>query len=108
MCAERNAMSPEEVRTFLLDGTRTAKLATTKQDGSPHVVPVWFVLDGDALVFTTWHLSLKAKNLSRDPRASVCVDDQAPPYSFVQVNGTVMFEYDLGELRTWATRIGAR
>jgi hypothetical protein len=40
------------VREFLAAGTRTAKVATVRKDGSPHVTPVWFVLDGNDLVFT--------------------------------------------------------
>ena len=40
-------MSDEERRAFLLEGTRTGKLATIRRDGRPHVVPIWFLLDGD-------------------------------------------------------------
>jgi nitroimidazol reductase NimA-like FMN-containing flavoprotein (pyridoxamine 5'-phosphate oxidase superfamily) len=39
-------MSKKEIEKFLMHGTFTAKLATVKKDGSPHVVPIWFVLDG--------------------------------------------------------------
>ena len=53
-------MSKKEIRNFLMQGTLTGKLATVKQDGSSHVVPIWFVLDkgnskgkvGD-IIFTT-------------------------------------------------------
>ena len=38
-------MSKNEIRNFLMQGTLTGKLATVKKDGSPHVVPIWFVLD---------------------------------------------------------------
>ena len=38
-------MTKTEIRKFLTQGTFTAKLATVKKDGSPHVVPIWFVLD---------------------------------------------------------------
>jgi nitroimidazol reductase NimA-like FMN-containing flavoprotein (pyridoxamine 5'-phosphate oxidase superfamily) len=54
------AMSAEEARAFLLERPRTAKLATVRADGRPHVAPVWFELDGDDLVFTTWHTTVKA------------------------------------------------
>ncbi len=47
-------------------------MATVRNDGRPHVVPIWFDLDGDDLVFTTWHTSVKAANLRRDPRVSIC------------------------------------
>lgn len=46
-------MTRDEWRAFLLDGTRTAKLATVRPDGRPHVAPVWFDLDGDEIVSTT-------------------------------------------------------
>jgi hypothetical protein len=38
-------MSKKEIRKFLMQDTFTGKLATIKKDGSPHVVPIWFVLD---------------------------------------------------------------
>ena len=101
-------MTPEQARDFLERGTRTGKVASTRADGSPHVTPVWFVLDGDDVVFTTHVTSVKGRTLRRDPRAVLCVDDDAPPYSFVIVEGTVKLTEDVDELVEWATRIGAR
>jgi PPOX class probable F420-dependent enzyme len=101
-------MSIDEIRTFLLERPRTAKLATVRADGRPHIAPVWFDLDGEALVFTTWHATVKAANLRRDPRVSLCVDDDAPPFAFVIVEGTVTLSEDPAELRTWAARIAGR
>jgi PPOX class probable F420-dependent enzyme len=101
-------MSPEEARAFLLERPRTAKLATVRADGRPHVAPVWFDLAGEDLVFTTWHTTVKAANLRRDPRVSLCVDDEAPPFAFVLVEGTAALSEDLDELRHWATRIAGR
>jgi nitroimidazol reductase NimA-like FMN-containing flavoprotein (pyridoxamine 5'-phosphate oxidase superfamily) len=46
-------MTPVEYESFLLDRPRTAKLAIVREDGRPHVVPVWFDLDGDGFIFTT-------------------------------------------------------
>jgi PPOX class probable F420-dependent enzyme len=101
-------MTPEEVRAFLGHGTRTAKLATSGPGGRPHVMPVWFVLDGDDLVFTTWGDSVKGRNLRRDPRAAVVVDDEAAPYAFVHLRGHVTVSEDLEELLRFATAIGGR
>lgn len=47
-------MTPEEYRAFILEGTRTAKLATVRADGRPHVAPVWFLLDGERIVAVPW------------------------------------------------------
>ncbi|GHO44456.1 PPOX class F420-dependent oxidoreductase [Ktedonospora formicarum] len=97
-----------QVRSFLLDGTRTGKIATVRSDHRPHVVPVWFNLDGDEIVFTTGKDSLKAKNLRRDGLVAMCVDDEHPPYAYVEIEGNVSFSEDSKELLIWATRIGGR
>jgi PPOX class probable F420-dependent enzyme len=101
-------MSPDEYKSFLLNEARTAKLATVRRDGRPHVAPVWFDLDGDDLVFTTWHESVKAANIGRDPRVSLCVDEETPPFAFVLVEGMARAEADAPDLLYWATRIAGR
>ncbi len=101
-------MTTAEWKNFLLHGTRTGKLATSRQDGRPHVVPIWFDLDGETLVFTTGHDSVKAINIQRDPRVSICVDDQTPPFAFVQIEGTAVLSDHPADLLYWATRIGGR
>ena len=101
-------MSHDEWRTFVQAGTRTGKLATVRADGSPHVVPVWFVLDDDDIVFTTGASTVKGKAIARDPRVALVVDDERPPFGFVAIQGRAQTSDDLAELRTWATRIGAR
>jgi PPOX class probable F420-dependent enzyme len=101
-------MTPDEIRAFLLEGTRTAKLAVTRRDGSPHVVPVWFVLDGDDIVFTTAANNVKGNSIRRDGRIAICVDDERPPFAFVSISGNAQWSDDLDELRRWATTIGAR
>jgi PPOX class probable F420-dependent enzyme len=101
-------MTPDEIRHFLSHGTRTAKLATSGPAGQPHVVPVWFVLDGDELVFTTWGDSVKGRNLRRNPRAAVIVDEEVAPFAFVHIRGHVTLSEDLEELLRFATAIGWR
>ncbi|KUJ69020.1 pyridoxamine 5-phosphate oxidase [Streptomyces albus subsp. albus] len=101
-------MTKEQWRAFLSAGTRTAKLSTVRADGSPHVAPVWFLLDGDDVVFNTAKESVKGRNLARDGRAALCVDDDRPPFSFVTVRGRAELSEDPAELRTWATRIAGR
>ena len=101
-------MTKAEYKRFLIQGTKTGKIATVKKDGSPHVVPIWFVLDNGNIVFTTGGDSVKAKNMRRDPRVCLTVDDQTPPYAFVQIEGIASFSDDLKETLHWATRIGGR
>jgi|ERR1700722_37602 PPOX class probable F420-dependent enzyme len=101
-------MNAEQLREFLSRGTRTAKLATTMRDGSPHVMPVWFVLEGDALVFNTHADTVKGRNLTRDPRASILVDDECPPFGFVHMRGRVALSEDPDDLLRTATEIAGR
>ena len=101
-------MDHQEAIDFLSAGTRTGKLATVRADGRPHVTPIWFVVDGDDLVFNTWHTSAKAKHIARDPRVSLVVDLEEAPYAYVLVEGTVTTSHDLDTITEFATRIGAR
>jgi PPOX class probable F420-dependent enzyme len=101
-------MSDEERRRFLSEGTRTAKLATVRADGRPHVMPVWFVLDGDDIVFQTGKDTVKGRNILRDGRVTICVDDERPPYAFVSVEGQATAADNPPEALAWATRIAAR
>lgn len=97
-----------DLRAFLLHGTRTGKLAIVRADGAPQVVPVWFVMDGDDIIFTTGKTTVKGRAMQRDPRVCLCVDDETPPFSFATISGTVTLSEEPGELVRWATAIGGR
>lgn len=101
-------MTKDEWRRFLSEGTRTGKLSTVRADGRPHIAPIWFLLDGDDLVLTTGAETVKGRNLARDARVALCVDDDRPPFDFVVVEGSARTSDDLSEVRRWATRIAAR
>ncbi|MCW7941515.1 pyridoxamine 5-phosphate oxidase [Streptomyces hygroscopicus] len=101
-------MTDEEWRGFVSHGTRTGKLATVRADGSPHVAPIWFLLDGDDVVFNTGKETVKGRNLARDGRVALCVDDDRPPYGFVVLHGRAELFEDLEQVRYWATRLGGR
>jgi PPOX class probable F420-dependent enzyme len=101
-------MSPYRAMEFLREGTRTGKIATVRDDGRPHVVPIWYVIDDGDVVFTTWHTSVKLHNLRRDGWAAVAVDDEALPFSYLMVEGPVEISDDPDELLRIATATGAR
>ena len=101
-------MSTEEVHQFLTEKARTGKLATVRADGRPHVAPIWIDVEDNIIVFTTWHESVKAANIRRNPRVAICVDDDRPPFAFVILEGTAAMSEDREELRYWATRIAGR
>ncbi|MEU7246408.1 PPOX class F420-dependent oxidoreductase [Streptomyces sparsogenes] len=101
-------MTKDQWHAFVSEGTRTAKLSTVRADGRPHIAPIWFLLDGDDLVFNTGEDTVKGRNMARDGRVSLCVDDDRPPFSFVTVEGHAELSDRLEEVRHWATRIAAR
>jgi PPOX class probable F420-dependent enzyme len=101
-------MSKDEWHNFVSHGTRTGKLSTVRADGSPHIAPIWFVLDGDDLVFNTGKDTVKGRNLLRDGRIALCVDDEQPPFAFVVIQGRAEIDEEPGQLLAWATRIAAR
>ena len=82
-------MTKERAIEFLQEGTRTGNVATVRADGRPHVVPVWFIVEDENVLFTTWHTSIKARNLIRDGRAAMSVDLAEPPYAYLLVEGAV-------------------
>jgi PPOX class probable F420-dependent enzyme len=101
-------MTPEARRSFLLSGTRTAILATTRPDGRPHAVPVCFVLDGDDVMFITNEHTVKAKAVLRDPRVTLVVDDETPPFAFVMVEGIAETSDRVADIDRFAPDIGER
>ncbi|MFN8019383.1 MAG: PPOX class F420-dependent oxidoreductase [Acidimicrobiales bacterium] len=87
---------------------RTAKLGVVTASGAPLVAPVWVARDGDQLVFNTAEGTAKARAIGRDPRVTLCFDDEHPPFGFVIVDGTAELFDDLDEVRRWAGTIGGR
>lgn len=101
-------MTDEEYRDFLLGSVRTATLATVRGDGRPHAAPIWYHLDGEAFVFTTGEDTVKGRNMRRDGRVTLCIDDGRPPFHFVIVEGVASLSEGDPDLLYWATRIGGR
>src|SRR3712207_2254231 len=84
-------MSDDEVRDFLAE-QKIVSVATIGPRGRPHLVPLWYVPeDGGELVGWTYAKSQKAKNLERDPHATLQVEDGV---EYQELRG-VMLECDV-------------
>jgi PPOX class probable F420-dependent enzyme len=92
MPARRNEieMTAEELRAFLAE-QMVMQCATAGPRGLPHMVPLWFVTEGTDLVGWTYAKSQKARNLERDPRATIGLEDGV---RYHELRG-VMFECDV-------------
>ena len=68
-------LSQDELRVFL-ENAQTLQVASISPDGRPHLVPMWFAVDDEGcLVFTTYRSSQKVRNIERDPRVTLLVED---------------------------------
>ena len=103
-------MDRAEWLEFVHHGTRTGKLATVRADGSPHVAPIWFVVDegSDRLVFMTGADTVKGRALRREPRFALCVDLEREPYAYVQFQAVAEISEDPDDLLRWSTVIARR
>ncbi len=101
-------LSPADALDWVFARPRTAKLGVVTASGAPLVAPIWVARDGDRLVFNTGADTAKGRALARDPRVSLCFDDETPPFAFVVVAGTAEVSEDLPEVRRWAATIGGR
>lgn len=101
MASQRSsiAMSPAEVAEFLREA-RTVILATIGPDGVPDPVPMWFVIEGEVLWMRTYAKSQKVRNIERDPRVSILVEDGGRYVELrgVQASGPVELSRDVDRI----------
>jgi PPOX class probable F420-dependent enzyme len=71
---KRNALTPEERDEFLGE-LRIGRLASMREDGWPHVTPIWYVWDGDHFTLSLGKSRRHLKNIARDPHVTLCVDE---------------------------------
>ena len=72
------------------------------------MAPIWFLLEDGEIFFTSGDRTLKRRNLRANAHAALCIDDERPPFSYVEVRGPVTLEDAAPDLLDWATRISAR
>ncbi len=78
----------QELDSFLA-GKRNAVVATIRKDGQPQLTPVSFHWDGALLRFSTTKGRAKFRNLQRDPRITVCIDEAQPSPRYLTIYGRV-------------------
>lgn len=81
----------EELDEFLMNGRIFAKIATTMEDGWPVISPVWYEWDGESFLIVSKANTSMVKNLRRDQRCGLLVDNPELPYKRVSVRGTARF-----------------
>jgi PPOX class probable F420-dependent enzyme len=74
----------------LLQKKAFANLATLNSDGSPQVTPVWVDYDGNYVRINSARGRQKDKNITRDPRVSLAIQDPENPYRYLEIRGKVI------------------
>lgn len=83
-----------------LEPSRIVMVATIGRDGVPQVTPNWYFFDGDRVAISTTKDRMKYRNLSRDPRMTVCIASEPMAQDYVTMSGPVEIS-DGGEI--WPT-----
>jgi PPOX class probable F420-dependent enzyme len=94
----------DAIRDFL-DKPHFAVVATLTSDGMPHQTVVWYMRDGDDIIFSVPFDSMKHKHLKRDNRISLCME---AGFSYVTIIGTVELEENPQIARAEYGQLGAR
>jgi len=84
-------MTVAERDAFLTGGAMFAKIATTDEEGWPMVSPVWYLWDGASFLVVGKERTSYIRNLRRDPRCGVLVENPTLPYKRVSVLGEAEF-----------------
>ena len=95
---------PQQQVERFLRGRHIAVLTTINADGTPLQTPVWCLYQDDLIYVRTNSASAKARNIRRDPRVSLCVQDERPPYRGVTVKGSASIQAEQSELSARMSR----
>ena len=94
-------MTADQVQSFLDEPGHLVRIGTVDDDGSPRVVPTWFIRQDDDVVFTPRAPAVFLANLRRDPRVALSIDEESLPYRKVSVQGTARTLYEPGVDDEW-------
>lgn len=81
------AVKLTEAQKQLINAKNFGHIATINKDGSPQVSPVWIDLDGEHLIVNSEARRLKVRNIKRDPRVSVSIQNASNPYQYIEIRG---------------------
>ena len=94
-------LTDNEVEEFLSERGHLARIGTVDADGMPRVLPLWFIIRDDELLFTPRSPAIIWKNIERDPRVGISIDEEADPWRKVSIQGHVVVKHQPGNDDTW-------
>ncbi len=87
-----------------LRGRHVATLTTINADGTPLQTPIWYLYEDGLVYIRTKSKSAKVRNIRRDPRVSLCAQDERPPYRGVTIRGAATVQPEQPELSAKMSR----
>jgi PPOX class probable F420-dependent enzyme len=94
-------LTKAEVDELLDERGHLLRVATVDDDGFPRVVPIWFIPQGDDILFTPRGPSVFLANIRRDPRVGLSIDEEPLPYRKVTARGTARIIHEPGDDDEW-------
>lgn len=94
-------LSADDVAAFLDEPGHLARIATTDDDGMPRVLPLWFIVDDNSVCFTPRQPAIIWRNLLRDPRVGISIDEDAAPYRKAVLQGVAEVRHPPGDDDAW-------
>lgn len=94
-------LSVDEMHAFLRERSHLARIATVRSDGSPSVVPVWFLHEDDKILITPRKHSAFYANIQQEPRVAITIDEEAARYRKVLVEGGAEILFPPGQDDRW-------
>jgi PPOX class probable F420-dependent enzyme len=94
-------LTVEEMRIFLQERSHLARIATVCPDGSPSVVPIWFLYEGGKILITPRKPSAFYANIQREPRVGIAIDEEAARYRKVLIEGAAEILFIPGQDEQW-------
>lgn len=94
-------LTDDELLDYLDERGHLARIATVDDDGLPRVLPLWFIRDGSRLLFTPRSPAVIWRNIERDPRIGVSIDESTQPYRKLTVQGVCEVVHPPGEDDEW-------
>ena len=95
------ALTPDEMNELFDEPGHLARIGTVDDDGMPRVLPLWFIVRDRRLLFTPRQPAVIWRNLQRDPRVGLSIDEEAHPWRKVAVQGHVQVVHPPGEDDQW-------
>jgi nitroimidazol reductase NimA-like FMN-containing flavoprotein (pyridoxamine 5'-phosphate oxidase superfamily) len=90
-----------EIHAFLDEPGHLARIGTVDDDGMPRVLPLWFIVIGSELLFTPRSPAIIWRNIQRDPRVGISIDEEAAPWRKVTLQGRVVVKHQPGHDDAW-------